>query len=110
MVARTKPVRELSVRSREIFERAIKAEARKALNGTPEAVLDAVGAALSKSLYGDKAEKVRNRQALLLGWPEVRYLTQEIVKLAKARRTPTPPPRRQKLISKPKIAKPISAP
>ena len=76
---------DLSVRTREIFEREIKAEARKALNGTPEAVLDAVGAALSKSLYSDKAEKVRNRQALLLGWPEVRYLTQEIVRLAQGK-------------------------
>jgi CRISPR system Cascade subunit CasC len=73
---------DLSVRSREIFERAIKPEAVIALNGTPTAVLDAVGAAFSKALYGDKADKVRNRQALLLGWPEVHYLTQEIVKLA----------------------------
>ncbi len=73
---------ELSVRSREIFERAIKPEAAKMLDGTPAEVLDAVGAALSKALYGDKADKVRNRQALLLGWPEVRYLTREFIRLA----------------------------
>jgi CRISPR system Cascade subunit CasC len=79
---------ELSVRSREIFERAIKPEAVKALNGTPEAVLDAVGAALSKALYGDKSEKVRNRQALLLGWPEVRFLTGEVVRLAEGHTKP----------------------
>lgn len=79
---------ELSVRSREIFERAIKPEAARALNGTPEAVLDAVGAALSKALYGDKSDKVRNRQALLLGWPEVRFLTDEVVRLARGQTDP----------------------
>lgn len=78
----------LSVRSREIFERAIKFEAAKELNGVPSTVLDAVGTALSKALYGDKADKVRNRQALLLGWPEVRYLQKEIVKLARGHNEP----------------------
>lgn len=65
----------LSVRSREVFEYAIRPELVKRVPAATEAVIDAAGLALSRALYGDKADAVRNRQALLLGWREVEYMT-----------------------------------
>jgi CRISPR system Cascade subunit CasC len=74
---------DLSVRSREIYERAIRQAARDALPTVPEAVIDAAGAALSRALYGKGADVIRNRQALLLGWPEIHHLTREVIGLAR---------------------------
>lgn len=65
----------LSVRSRQVFEYAIRPELVQRVPGAGDAVVDAAGLALSRALYGDKADAVRNRQALLLGWREVEYLT-----------------------------------
>ncbi|MCM5552386.1 type I-E CRISPR-associated protein Cas7/Cse4/CasC [Pleomorphomonas sp. NRK KF1] len=74
---------ELSVRSREIFEYEIGPEVAKALPGVDKAALAEVGKALSRAIYGDKADDVRKRQALLLGWPELRFLTQEAIAILK---------------------------
>jgi CRISPR system Cascade subunit CasC len=75
---------ELSVRSREIFEYEIRPKVLKALPEADEAAVDMAGKALSRAIYGEKADEVRNRQALLLGWPELNFLTREVVELVRA--------------------------
>lgn len=72
---------ELSVRSREIFEYEIGPEVQRRLPGVDPEALAAAGRALSRAVYGDKADDTRKRQALLLGWPELRFLTGEVVTL-----------------------------
>src|SRR3954468_15370316 len=58
----------MGVRSREIVEREI----RPKLAGTAsDEVLDAVCAALVRHLYGKNSAKIPDRQALLLGQPEI---------------------------------------
>lgn len=57
-------------RSRQVVERAI----LPALSGPPESV-EAVGTLLIKRLYGEKNVELSKRQALLLGEPEIHYLT-----------------------------------
>jgi len=74
---------ELSVRSREIFEYEIGPEVEKELPGIDADALKAVGGALSRAIYGDKADDLRKRQALLLGWPELRFLTAEAIAILK---------------------------
>jgi hypothetical protein len=61
----------MGVRSREIVEREIKPKLK-----TSEAVADAVCAALVRHLYGRNSAAIKDRQALLLGRPEIEYLTQ----------------------------------
>lgn len=73
----------LSTRSRQVFEYAIEPELTAALPDTPPDVIKAVGASLSRALYGEKADDVKKRQALLLGWPEVRFLTEQALGLAR---------------------------
>jgi CRISPR system Cascade subunit CasC len=60
----------MGLRSREIVEREIKSK----LKGS-EAVVDAVCAALVRHLYGKNSAAIKDRQALLLGRPEIEYLT-----------------------------------
>lgn len=60
----------MAVRSRHVVERAIMPAAA---GGAPE-VQEAVRVALAKKLFGDKNVEVKNRQALLLGRPEIDYL------------------------------------
>lgn len=60
----------LAQRSREVVERAILPK----IAGAPEEVRTAIGAALVKLLFGDKSAEIKNRQALLLGQPEIDYL------------------------------------
>ena len=62
----------MALRSREVVEREI----LPALNGQTPEIIAAVKTALLKKLFGDKGLEVRNRQALLLGRPEIDYLTQ----------------------------------
>lgn len=64
-----------SVRSRQVFELAIQPLLRKQLSEASDETLNAAGLALTLVLYGEKAEQVKNRQALLLGWREIEYLT-----------------------------------
>lgn len=59
----------MGVRSREIVERRI----LPTLSGAPE-IVEAVRAALVKHLYGKNSAKISDRQALLLGQPEIDYL------------------------------------
>ncbi|GJG89736.1 type I-E CRISPR-associated protein Cas7/Cse4/CasC [Gemmatimonadetes bacterium T265] len=68
----------LSTRSREVFEYAIRPRLVEQLPAADAAAIDTAGLALSKALYGEKAEQVRSRQALLLGWREIEYLTRLI--------------------------------
>jgi len=74
---------ELSVRSREIFEYEIGPKVKQALPSVDEEALKDVGKALSRAIYGDKADDVRKRQALLLGWPELSFLADECIGLLK---------------------------
>ena len=67
---------DLSVRSREVFEYAIRPQLATRLPSASAETLDAAGAALSRGLYGEKAGAVKNRQALLFGWREVEFLTE----------------------------------
>jgi CRISPR system Cascade subunit CasC len=59
----------MGVRSREIVEREIKPQ----LKGS-QPVMDAVCAALVRHLYGKNSAAIKDRQALLLGRPEIEYL------------------------------------
>ena len=59
----------MGVRSREIVERRITPK----LSGDPK-VVEAVEAAIVKHLYGKNSAKVSDRQAMLLGQPEIDYL------------------------------------
>jgi CRISPR system Cascade subunit CasC len=61
----------LAVRSREVVEREI---VPKLAGAAPE-IIKAVEIALVKKLFGDKGIDRKNRQALLLGRPEIDYLT-----------------------------------
>ena len=60
----------MGVRSREIVEREIKPQLKAS-----EPVVDAVCAALVRHLYGKNSAAIKDRQALLLGRPEIEYLT-----------------------------------
>lgn len=60
----------MAVRSREVIERDIMPR----LGALPPAVAEAVRVALAKRLYGEKSVEVSNRQALLLGRPEIDYI------------------------------------
>nr|UXE45521.1 CRISPR system Cascade subunit CasC [uncultured bacterium] len=61
----------MALRSREVVEREI---VPKLADAAPE-VVEAVKTAVVKKLFGDKGTEMRNRQALLLGRPEIDYLT-----------------------------------
>jgi CRISPR system Cascade subunit CasC len=61
----------MALRSREVVEREI---VPKLTDADPQ-VVDAVKIALVKKLFGDNNTEIRNRQALLLGRPEIDYLT-----------------------------------
>ena len=78
----------LSVRSRQVFEYAIKPTLARRVQPASEAKIDAAGAALSRALYGDKADVLRYRQALLLGWREVEYLTDLLAKVVEEAKSP----------------------
>lgn len=71
----------LSVRSRALVEYEVLPRLAERAPGVPEAVRTAAGAALSRALYGDKADDTRKRQALLLGYRELAYLTDVLVEL-----------------------------
>ena len=73
----------LSVRSRQVFEYAIRPRLAEQVPNAPDAVLDAAGLALTRALYGEKAEQVKNRQALLFGWREIAYLTGLLVPIVR---------------------------
>jgi CRISPR system Cascade subunit CasC len=74
---------ELAVRSREIPERRVLPKLEAAGVGSPE-IREATVLALAQQLYGDKAEDVSKRQALLLGEPEIAYLAQKTEAIATA--------------------------
>jgi CRISPR system Cascade subunit CasC len=61
----------MAVRSREVVEREIVPK----LTGAAPEVIEAVRIALVKKLFGDKNVDIKSRQALLLGRPEIDYLT-----------------------------------
>jgi CRISPR system Cascade subunit CasC len=71
----------LAVRSRELVEYEVLPRLAERASSVPEAVRIAAGAALSRALYGKKADDPRKRQALLLGWRELEYLTNLLVDL-----------------------------
>jgi CRISPR system Cascade subunit CasC len=78
----------LSVRSRQVFEYAIRAIVLERAPEVSETVIDAAGAALSRMLYGEKADDVRKRQALLLGWREVEYLAELLAEVVRVTQSP----------------------
>jgi len=63
-----------AVRSREVPELRIKPALDAAGEGSEE-VRAAIVEAVAVGLYGKKAKEIKNRQALLVGDPEIRYLT-----------------------------------
>lgn len=78
----------LSVRSREVFEYAIAPRLQERLPGADAAVIEQAGLALSRALYGEKADDVRKRQALLLGWREIEHLTDLLEPAVRAAASP----------------------
>jgi CRISPR system Cascade subunit CasC len=60
----------MGIRSREIVEREIKPQIKAS-----DMVAEAVCAALVRHLYGKNSAAIKDRQALLLGRPEIEYLT-----------------------------------
>jgi len=71
---------ESAERSREHIERQV-VRGLAEETGKPAEIVAAVGLAFTEALYGDKARDRRSRQALLLGWPEIRYMRNEALKL-----------------------------
>ena len=69
-----------ATRSREIVTQQVIQPLRDA--GHPEDVVTAVETAFQKAVYGEKGEQKGNRQPLLLGAPEIRYLADEARKIA----------------------------
>jgi len=63
-------------RSREHIERQVIQGLGEETGKAPE-VADAVGLAFIEALYGEKAKDKKSRQALLLGWPEIRFMRRE---------------------------------
>lgn len=74
----------LSVRSRQVFEYSIRPQLATKVPGANAETLEAAGTALSRGLYGEKAGMVKNRQALLLGWREVAFLTELLVPIVES--------------------------
>jgi CRISPR system Cascade subunit CasC len=74
---------EMAVRSRETPERRILPAMQQANAGT-EDVMAATVAAMAEHLYGDKAADRSKRQALLLGEPEITYLSGKAIEIGKA--------------------------
>ncbi|MCU0650073.1 MAG: type I-E CRISPR-associated protein Cas7/Cse4/CasC [Gemmatimonadaceae bacterium] len=77
----------LSVRTRDLFGYAIHPRLAALLPAAPTDVIEAAGAALSRGLYGEKADDPKKRQALLLGWREVEYLTQRLSEVIRSAET-----------------------
>ncbi len=71
---------ETAERSREHIERQVINGLAEETGKAPE-IVSAVGLAFIEALYGDKAKDRKNRQALLLGWPEIRYMRKEALRL-----------------------------
>jgi CRISPR system Cascade subunit CasC len=77
----------MAVRSRETPERRILPELEKANAGSPD-VMAATVAALAEQLYGEKAGDRSKRQALLLGEPEIAYLSKKAIDISSAAKDP----------------------
>jgi CRISPR system Cascade subunit CasC len=77
----------LSVRSRQVFEYAIAPRLAERVSGLAPEVVEAAGLAVSRAIYGEKADDPRKRQALLLGWREIEYLTDLLVPIVSAQPT-----------------------
>jgi len=71
----------MAVRSREIPERRILPALQAAQVGTQE-VREAVCEAMALGLHGSKSAKIKDRQALLLGQPEIDHLTSKAIEIA----------------------------
>jgi CRISPR system Cascade subunit CasC len=69
----------LSVRSRQLFEYEIRRRLVEAVPHVNADIIDAAGAALSRLLYGEKADDVSKRQALLFGWREVDFMSSQLL-------------------------------
>lgn len=95
----------LSVRSRQVFEYAMKPAISQRVPDAIEAVIDAAGAAFSRGLYGDKADDVRKRQALLLGWRELEYLTTLVAEVVRSAATPDDASRATAALFKDRVGK-----
>ncbi len=71
---------ESAERSREHIEKQV-VNGLSAETGKSEDIVSAVGLAFTEALYGDRGRDRKSRQALLLGWPEIRYMRNEARKL-----------------------------
>lgn len=76
-----------SERSREHVERQVVSGLAEE-TGQPAEIVAAVGLAFIEALYGERAKEKKSRQALLLGWPEVRYLRREARAIVEASADP----------------------
>lgn len=75
---------DLSVRSRSVFEYAIRPKLEESFPEVDKEIIAAAGAALSRRLYGAKADDPKKRQALLLGWREVEFLSAELAAVVRS--------------------------
>lgn len=73
----------MGVRSRETVTRCIVAPLQAAGTYAPE-IVEAIGEALQKGVYGKEGTEKAKRQPLLLGWPEVAYLRSKAEEVAQA--------------------------
>ncbi|QDH13387.1 type I-E CRISPR-associated protein Cas7/Cse4/CasC [Formicincola oecophyllae] len=74
-----------SLRSREFVKQRMRAPLNNEFKGEREqAILNAVEDAFQKAIYGEKGTTKTSRQPLLLGVPEVEYLTDNFAKIARA--------------------------
>ena len=70
----------IATRSREIVTLEVIEPLKNA--GYPEDVVEAVGNAFQMAIYGDKGDQRSNRQPLLLGGPEIRFLAKQARQIA----------------------------
>jgi CRISPR system Cascade subunit CasC len=68
------------VRSKEIIDRVIRDPLLA--KGLAPGVVNAISTTFVEALYGKNAADPKKRQALILGWPEVRYLAEQAERIA----------------------------
>ncbi len=76
---------EESFRSRELVTKRLRAPLEGSVNA---AVLDAIEPEFQKAVYGKSGEKKSNRQPLLFGAPELRFLSERFAEIARSHTDP----------------------
>lgn len=87
MSLREIPGAEIAERSKHVIERAV-LDGLAEETGRDSQIVDAIKAPLEKALYGDKGDDPKKRQALLVGYPEIRFLREKAKEIVLAATDP----------------------